>query len=141
MICENHTEIPCQSWTNTHTQTQRIHAHIHKSKYTKVPAPLPDLFHTHMHTWQDQEPDIFDSDPGLMACCWRRLLERLVALPRCLVSCWAFCPNLRGCRFINEGVRGEMKGMEAGEHFTRERSESLEKISNNRDTKYFAACE
>lgn len=36
------------------------------------------LFHAHMHMWQNQEADIFDIHPGLIACCWQRLLERLV---------------------------------------------------------------
>lgn len=46
-----------------------------------------------------------------------------------------------GCRFINEGVHGEMKGMETGEHFTEHRTESLRKSLITETQKYFTALE
>lgn len=98
MICEKYTEILCQSWTDKCTHS---HAPIHKFKYTKVLAPFPNLFHTHMRTWQNQEADIIDSFSGLKAFSWQRLLEILVQL---IVQFLAGPYFVSSCGFINHNI-------------------------------------
>lgn len=103
---------------------------IHKLKRKQRCLLFCQISFTHM--WQKQEADIFDCCPGLMVCCWQRLLERLV-VPHCLVSCCAFCPNLWvvvykwGCPWGDE---------RSGNRWTHHREQNwiTEEISNNRET-------
>ena len=87
-----------QSHTQTHIHTHtHTHKHTSRHRFTNSSVQRYLLFcqisFPHTRTWQNREPGVFERCPGLIACCWQRLLEGPV-LADCRVACWAFCTKL-----------------------------------------------